>query len=196
MNNLIKVLEDNYKIVLNDYNNFKFKDEYGVKSGVDSDFSKWKKEYDQAFDRVKKQPDDIIPIQKFDHWYAYEYDKVLSWESILIGHAQYNNIHPSEYGKRFFSNTLSLFKNFNQVQKIAVAKLVSGGKIPLHKGDSKFYRVHLGLIVPEGDISFQVNNNLIKWQDGKAFFFNDEDSHMAWNNTECDRIVLIVDVFK
>jgi hypothetical protein len=196
MDNLIKVLEDNYKIILEDYDNFKFEDKYGINSGEDFDFSKWKNEYDQAFKRVQKQPNDIIAIQKFDHWYAYKCENLLSWESILIGYKQYNYICPNEYGKRFFSNSIELFKNFNQIDKIVVAKLVSGGKIPLHKGDSKFHRIHLGLIVPKGDIAFQVNGDVIKWQKGKAFFFNDEDPHMAWNNTNYDRIILIVDVVK
>ena len=37
-----------------------------------------------------------------------------------------------------------------------VAKLTSGRKLPAHRGDKSIKRIHLGLVVPEGDISFRV----------------------------------------
>ena len=33
------------------------------------------------------------------------------------------------------------------------------------------------------------------WQEGKALVFDDAYEHEAWNHTESDRIVLIVDVW-
>ena len=77
---------------------------------------------------------------------------------------------------------------------IMVAKFPSGRSIPLHRGDRKIRRIHLGLDVPKGDIFFQVRGEKKKWEVGKCLAFNDFYEHTAWNNTDKDRINLIVDI--
>ena len=77
-----------------------------------------------------------------------------------------------------------------------VAKLTSGRKLPAHRGDKSIKRIHLGLVVPEGDISFRVRGEDKKWEEGKCLAFNDFYELEAWNNTNQDRINLIVDVVR
>ena len=54
--------------------------------------------------------------------------------------------------------------------------------------------MHIGLVVPEGDIGFGVSDQTTKWQNGKCLAFVDSSTHYAWNNTEQDRINLIIDL--
>lgn len=57
-------------------------------------------------------------------------------------------------------------------------------------------RCHLGLQIPEGDTALKVDGQIIKWQEGKAFTFDDTLLHEAWNNTEQKRSVVLLDLKK
>ena len=63
-----------------------------------------------------------------------------------------------------------------------------------HKGyQANFLRCHLGVIVPEGDCGLAVENEILRWKEGVCVAFDDRKEHHAWNNTDQDRIVLLVD---
>jgi beta-hydroxylase len=75
-----------------------------------------------------------------------------------------------------------------------IARFPSNRKIPMHRGYKEIIRVHMGLVVPEGDIGFGVSDQTTKWENGKCLAFSDFSTHYAWNNTEQDRINLIIDL--
>ena len=54
-------------------------------------------------------------------------------------------------------------------------------------------RCHLALQIPEGDVALKVEGEIIKWQEGKTFIFDDATMHEAWNKTEYKRVVVIID---
>jgi beta-hydroxylase len=54
-------------------------------------------------------------------------------------------------------------------------------------------RMHLGLEIPIGDCGLRVNDDIYHWYPGRAFIFDDHQQHDAWNSTESDRVILIVD---
>ena len=77
--------------------------------------------------------------------------------------------------------------------------LYPGKHIPAHKGIFKgIVRTHLGLIVPEnnGECRMRVGNETIRWQNGKAVFFDDTYRHEVWNDTDGIRIVLLLDTIR
>ena len=98
-------------------------------------------------------------------------------------------------------------KNFPELTKIAecvpgiiscsFSMLKPGTKIAPHFGydeySDKILRYHMGLIIPEGDIAFKCKNEIKRWQPGKSFIFDDCLEHEAWNLSEEDRFVLIID---
>ncbi|MCB9188349.1 MAG: aspartyl/asparaginyl beta-hydroxylase domain-containing protein [Flavobacteriales bacterium] len=64
-----------------------------------------------------------------------------------------------------------------------------------HKGYSKMIvRNHLPLIVPAGDLGIRVDDQVVKWEEGKLISFNDSLEHEAWNKTDHYRLVMMVDV--
>lgn len=68
-------------------------------------------------------------------------------------------------------------------------------KILPHKGFTKMVlRVHLGLIVPEGDTGIRVGTETRKWKEGELLILDDSFEHEAWNNTDKDRVVLMFDI--
>ena len=54
----------------------------------------------------------------------------------------------------------------------------------------------MGMIVPEGDIGIRVEKDIRGWQNGKSFIFDDILIHEAWNFSDKERIVLIIDFLR
>lgn len=70
----------------------------------------------------------------------------------------------------------------------------AGAHIPPHEGlQASFLRCHLGIDIPEGDTALRVGEDVYRWENGKAFVFDDRLTHEAWNKTQEDRIILLVD---
>ena len=105
-----------------------------------------------------------------------------------------NNLKLTPICTKFFNKTIKFLEDRSEVISIQIAKLPAGRSLPLHRGDRKIKRIHLGLDVPEGDIKFCVKGEERKWENGKCLGFNDFFEHRAWNNTDKDRINLIVDI--
>jgi aspartyl/asparaginyl beta-hydroxylase (cupin superfamily) len=77
---------------------------------------------------------------------------------------------------------------------VGFSRLRAGHVIPPHEGlQLNFLRCHLGLDVPQGDIGMDVAGETFRWQEGKAFVFDDRKLHHVWNRTSQDRIILIID---
>ena len=71
--------------------------------------------------------------------------------------------------------------------------LKAGAHIPPHTGVTNTRTIiHLPLIVP-GDCEFRVGGETREWREGEAFAFDDTIEHEAWNRSDKDRAVLILD---
>lgn len=71
--------------------------------------------------------------------------------------------------------------------------LKAGKTIPPHTGVTNIRTiVHLPLIVPD-DCGFRVGGETRQWREGEAFAFDDTIEHEAWNRSDQDRAVLILD---
>ena len=73
--------------------------------------------------------------------------------------------------------------------------LRAGKHIPAHTGVTNVRAiVHLPLIVP-GRCEFRVGGETRAWEEGQAFAFDDTIDHEAWNRSDQDRAVLIIDTW-
>jgi aspartate beta-hydroxylase len=71
--------------------------------------------------------------------------------------------------------------------------LKAGKTIPPHSGVTNIRAIiHLPLIVPD-DCGFRVGGETRQWREGEAFAFDDTIEHEAWNRSDQDRAVLILD---
>ncbi|MFN3918445.1 MAG: aspartyl/asparaginyl beta-hydroxylase domain-containing protein [Flavobacteriales bacterium] len=71
--------------------------------------------------------------------------------------------------------------------------------IDTHVGDSNvFYRCHLGLKIPKEKsfLGIEVNGVTMRWQEAELFAFCDAQPHCAWNKSNEERWILIVDVIR
>ena len=65
-----------------------------------------------------------------------------------------------------------------------------GGRLKPHFGNAPRLSVHLGLIVPDGEISMYVGYEELKWQEGKAIAFDDTFIHQVLHNGVEPRYVM------
>jgi aspartyl/asparaginyl beta-hydroxylase (cupin superfamily) len=71
--------------------------------------------------------------------------------------------------------------------------LEAGKHIPPHTGVTNTRTIiHLPLIVPPG-CAFRVGGETREWVEGEAFAFDDTIEHEAWNKSDQDRAILILD---
>jgi beta-hydroxylase len=67
-------------------------------------------------------------------------------------------------------------------------------RVKPHQGyQGDFLRCHLGLDVPPGDCALRVEGETRRWQPGRLLVFDDRRTHEAWNETDAERVVLLVD---
>ena len=197
---IVPQLESKYDIILEDYHNFnyKYQDRLG-RFKIDTLFKKWRGLYEFSLQVDKKNVflGSTVKSRKKNYgYYELEVDDKIIWDGIILATKTnlFKKFNRTYVGRKYFSNTLSLFKNFKEVITVSIARFPSNRIIPIHKGNRELVRIHYGIDVPDGDIAFTVKGEEKKWENGKVFAFNDFYEHGGWNNTNSDRIILIVDL--
>jgi len=94
----------------------------------------------------------------------------------------------------FFPETSKILKNIPQLIGAEFSILTPNTEIKAHNGYSKqIMRTHLGLKIPNGDLGLTCEQETQQWKEGDTFSFNDGLLHSAWNKSNEDRWVLMVD---
>ena len=94
-------------------------------------------------------------------------------------------------------NTVEVLERIPNLRTAGFSRLGAGTHIKPHKGyTDRVLRCHLGLIVPGGKCELKVENTIHRWEEGKAFIFDDTLLHEAINYTDSDRYVLLLDFYK
>jgi ornithine lipid ester-linked acyl 2-hydroxylase len=71
--------------------------------------------------------------------------------------------------------------------------MAPGTRIKPHVGyTNTVIRCHLGLVIPP-DCKLRVGSEVRGWEEGKTMVFDDTTEHEAWNKSDRDRIVLLLD---
>jgi hypothetical protein len=79
---------------------------------------------------------------------------------------------------------------------IYASRLRGRTHIEPHRGPTNLrLRCHLALTVPQGDCGIRVGEETRRWEEGRCLVFDDYFDHEAWNDTDEDRLVLIVDLW-
>ena len=92
--------------------------------------------------------------------------------------------------------TASLLRKVPNLQTAFFSILGPNYHITPHRGVSKtIMRVHLGLIVPKDreNCTIRIADEIVAWEEGKAFVFDDTYEHEVLNNTGEERVVLLFD---
>lgn len=123
------------------------------------------------------------------------------WKNIEFKyHDPYSNIHwdiDPDYAMRNFPTAYKLVQSYGDDCPIASYSYMAPGTI-LHRHtgpenrDGDFIRVHIPLIIPPGDVFFEVDGEEIDWSD--IFAFDNQLVHSAHNLTNEHRLIFLIDI--
>jgi len=131
-----------------------------------------------AFHQISR---DQTRISRGDHWKVF----------VLYGFGM-----PIERNCALCPETARLLRTVPGLQSAWFSILAPHYHIPRHHGVTKtILRAHLGLITPQQreQCRMQVHDQMVTWEPGKLFVFDDFYSHEVWNETDDERVVLIFD---
>lgn len=98
-----------------------------------------------------------------------------------------------------FPKTWEIIKDIPNLSAASFNLLGPNTTIKPHYGNTNaIIRCHLGLSIPAEvpSCGFRVGDESQSWSDGKLLMFCDAHTHTAWNNTNKDRYVMVIDVFR
>jgi beta-hydroxylase len=103
---------------------------------------------------------------------------------------------PVQTACRSCPETARLLQTIPGLQSAFFSILAPGFHVRPHKGVSRgILRAHLGLTVPANREScyMHVGDETIVWEEGKCVVFDDTYRHEVFNNTDEERVVLLID---
>lgn len=92
--------------------------------------------------------------------------------------------------------TASIIAKVPQIHTAWISILSPGYHIPAHTGVTKgILRAHMGLILPQAreKCRIRVGDEIRNWEPGKLFVIDDTYEHEVWNDTDEERVVLLLD---
>jgi aspartate beta-hydroxylase len=93
-------------------------------------------------------------------------------------------------------DTLPLCRVREHSPEVCFSVLTAGSHILPHHGVTNTRVVtHLPLVVPDGDLALSVAGELLRWQEGRCFSFDDTFEHEAWNRSDGTRVVMLLDAW-
>ncbi|HEY1836838.1 MAG: aspartyl/asparaginyl beta-hydroxylase domain-containing protein [Rhizomicrobium sp.] len=107
------------------------------------------------------------------------------------------------YGVRIDANcarcpqTARILENIPDLLTAFYSVMLAGAHVPRHTGPTKaILTAHLGLIVPlrRERCHMDVAGHDMVWDEGKIFVFDDMFPHEVWNDTDEDRVILLLHV--
>lgn len=101
----------------------------------------------------------------------------------------------SPLGRLMCPRTSELLDAIPGIENALFSILEPGKHIPPHRGVYKgIINYHLGLIVPRARerCRIRIANEIRHWEEGRSLVFDDTNTHEVWNDTEEDRVVLMM----
>lgn len=97
---------------------------------------------------------------------------------------------------KYCPETTKIIESIGEVYMAGFSTMAPKTQIHQHVDDvpDGLSRVHLGIQVPTGiRCGFWVDGERKQWKNGEAFLFNPKKIHKAWNMTDENRVVLLLD---
>ena len=104
--------------------------------------------------------------------------------------------HQIPGGQKRCPRTSEILSLLDGIGLAGFSRMAPGTHISAHSGWAENeYRLHLGLVVPDG-CSLRVANETRVWREGKCLVFDDTIEHEAWNKSTETRANLMVDFLR
>lgn len=155
----------------------------------------WVREFHQNLPKIKRELED----------YLLQYSPNSHHARFTSSHDAWSTIPLVTWGLRYaeqlsrFPTLCRLLGNVDGLTSASFSKLKAQSSIGVHYGDTNaIIRCHLGIHVPAAlpDAGFQVNMSRQSWREGELLAFCDGYVHSAWNTTEHERVIMIIDIIR
>lgn len=118
------------------------------------------------------------------------------WKTIGLIYKGRDDYHYTKQVRELFPLTNSLVKSIPGVYIAGFSILEPKTRIYPHTGyTGEVLRSHLGLITPKG-AWIEVAGEKVEWEAGKMFVFDDTVTHNAYNGSDEERVILMLDFYK
>ncbi len=156
----------------------------------------WAKELSANTDKIKDELNQYLQAHDLQSYFnSSMVTRKNSWRTIAL---KTWCVQLFKNQKRF-PFTTSLINKYPQIVSASFNLLEPNSKIIPHCGDTNaIYRCHLGLEIPAGlpDCGLKVKNESRDWKNGKWLIFMDAYMHEAWNDTNKERYIFLIDVMR
>ncbi len=101
--------------------------------------------------------------------------------------------------QKYFPKTTKFINQIPGLVSASINLLEPNSVIYPHCGDTNgIYRMHLGLIIPAPlpECGFKVEDEKKSWKEGKWLAFIDAKLHEAWNQTNRERYIFVIDIIR
>jgi hypothetical protein len=128
----------------------------------------------------------------------------VAWKNVLFRYEKhfegqdisYTVSEDHEYAKKY-PTAYKLVTEFGEKCPIAnYSSMAPNTVLQRHTGpenrDGQYLRIHIPLIIPEGDIFLEVNGEVVDWSD--IFGFNNQLAHSSWNMSPYYRVIFLIDL--
>ncbi len=156
----------------------------------------WAKDFEKEADSIKKELQAYLTANNLQSYFnSSMVSKPNSWKTIAL----------KTWSIELFKNqikfplTTALLNKYPQIISASFNLLTPNSKIHPHCGDTNaIYRCHLGLVIPAGlpDCGIKVNCQDKAWEQNKWLIFMDAYVHEAWNDTDKERYIFLIDVLR
>ena len=118
------------------------------------------------------------------------------WKAVGLIYKGRDDFRYTQEVKKHFPITNKLVNEIPRCYIAGFSILEPKTRIYPHTGYTHdVYRSHLGLITPKG-AWIEVNGEQKEWEPGKMFVFDDMIRHSAYNGSDEERVILMVDFYK
>ncbi len=157
----------------------------------------WTKELEAHIDEIRAEVirlgeiQDVLPTFHEVSPYQKRISKGEDWKTLWL----YGFGYDSPVAQQLCPVTTRLVKQVPNLQSALFSMLGPGTHIPPHRGIYKgLVNYHLGIIIPKQAEKcwMQVGDQLIVWQAGQSYVFDDTNTHEVWNESGEERIVLLL----
>ncbi|MCX7728048.1 MAG: aspartyl/asparaginyl beta-hydroxylase domain-containing protein, partial [Bacteroidia bacterium] len=156
----------------------------------------WTKNSEYVASIIKEELEDYLKNNDLQSYFNTTMsDDVRKWKTISLkwwGLEFYSR-------QRHFPKTTQFINSIPNLISASFNLLEANSSIYPHCGDTNgIYRCHLGLIIPAGlpECGFRVENEKREWKEGQWLIFIDAKEHEAWNKSEKNRFILLIDIIR
>lgn len=157
----------------------------------------WTATLEDHFDEIRAEVvrlaalHDVLPSFSEVSPYQERISRDADWKTVWL----YGFGYDSEVAQRLCPVTTRLVKQVPELQSALFSMLGPGAHVRAHHGVYKgLVNYHLGVIIPKQaeKCRMQVGDELIVWQAGQSYVFDDTNTHEVWNESGEERIVLML----